>query len=288
MGKRMETAVVAGPITGAKLYQQRARKALPVLVRQAHAGTPIIYSDLATELGMRNARNLNYVLGSIGETLRKLSQEWSEEIPPIQCLVVNKHTRLPGEGFWSFIIDKEDFRKLSSKQKRHLIDMQLHKIYVFPKWRKVLQTFGLKSLTPSYKEALSKASRFRAGGESKHHKKLKHFVAQNPAIVGLPAGVGLGQTEHYLPSGDSLDVLFVHGDNWVGIEVKPRSSPEADIIRGIFQCVKYKAVIEAYQASQELPQNARVVLILGRKFPENLVPLKHMLSVEVIDNVESE
>jgi len=62
----MSTAKISAPISGEKLYQERARAALPLLVRQAQAGAPIFYSDLADELGMPNPRNLNYVLGSIG------------------------------------------------------------------------------------------------------------------------------------------------------------------------------------------------------------------------------
>jgi len=63
----METAKIAGPISGKRLYQERARAALPLLVRQGHAESPIYYSELAVELGMPNPRNLNFVLGSIGQ-----------------------------------------------------------------------------------------------------------------------------------------------------------------------------------------------------------------------------
>lgn len=52
-------------ISGDKLYRERTRKALPLLVRQAQARRKI-YSDLAPKLGMANPRNLNYVLGYIG------------------------------------------------------------------------------------------------------------------------------------------------------------------------------------------------------------------------------
>ena len=48
----METAQTAKPLFGNKLYQQRAREALPILVRQVTANQIISYSDLATELGM--------------------------------------------------------------------------------------------------------------------------------------------------------------------------------------------------------------------------------------------
>ena len=98
-------------ISGDKLYRERARKALPLLVRQAQARRKIYYSDLAPKLGMANLRNLNYALGYIGQALASLSEEpgW-KEIPPIQCLVVNKQTGLPGEGVGWFEWG-DDFRK---------------------------------------------------------------------------------------------------------------------------------------------------------------------------------
>ncbi|RZB38250.1 MAG: hypothetical protein SRB2_00596 [Desulfobacteraceae bacterium Eth-SRB2] len=56
----MDTAKISAPISGNKLYQIRARKVLPILVRQAEAGTTIYYSTLAEEIGIPNPRNLNY------------------------------------------------------------------------------------------------------------------------------------------------------------------------------------------------------------------------------------
>jgi hypothetical protein len=94
----MNTAKISEPISGEKSYQVRARAALPLLVRQAQAGIPVLYSDLAEELRMPNPRNLNYVLGSIGQSLERLSKAWKTKVPPIQCLVINKSTGLPGEG----------------------------------------------------------------------------------------------------------------------------------------------------------------------------------------------
>ena len=41
--------------------------------------------------------------------------------------------------------------------------------------------------------------------------------------------------------------------DWIAVEVKSRISNDADITRGIFQCVKYKVVLEAMQLSLGLP-----------------------------------
>ena len=88
----------ADGIFGDKLYQQRARLALPILVRQAAAGQSLTYGELANELGMANARNLNYVLGCIGVALEELGREWNEKIPLIQCLVKNQGYWIAGQG----------------------------------------------------------------------------------------------------------------------------------------------------------------------------------------------
>ncbi len=281
----METAKIAEPIAGDKLYQERARAALPLLVRQAHAGSPIRYGELAAELGMPNPRNLNYVLGSIGQAIKALSKQWGQEVPPIECMVINKNTGLPGEGVGWFITDKEDFRKLPKAQQRHLIEAELHKVFAFPRWLDVLQTFGLEPVQVNYRDVVTRASTFRAGPEGEEHRRLKEYVARNPHLLGLPGHL-VGETEYPLPSGDSVDVLFGEQDEWVAAEVKSKLSPEADIVRGIFQCVKYRAVIEAYQASRGLPQGARSVLVLESVLPHDLVALKNILGVEVLDRVE--
>ena len=47
----MSTAKIAKAMDGGKLYQKRARQALPLLVRQVEAGKTITYSALAAEMG---------------------------------------------------------------------------------------------------------------------------------------------------------------------------------------------------------------------------------------------
>lgn len=280
-----DTAEIAEPLSGDKLYQQRARGALPLLVRQATASTPIIYEDLAHELEMPNPRNLNYVLGSIGQTLLNLSEHWGIEVPPIQCLVVNKNTRLPGEGIGWFITDLSHYKKLSNKQRRQVVDAELQKIYAFDKWAKVLSTLSLEPVQSDFNKLNKKASQFRGGGEGAEHKKLKEFVANNPALFGLPASIAPGENEHSLPSGDSLDVFFTHRKEQIGIEVKSHISDSADIARGLYQCVKYQAVLEARQAANGQPQNVRTILVLGDKLPLKLLPLKNVLGIEVYEKV---
>jgi hypothetical protein len=284
-------------VAGERLYQKRARAALPLLVRQATQSYPIFYSDLAPELGMANERNLDYVLGYVGKALESLSKDWKETIPPIQCLVINKRPRIPGKGIGWFITKKEDFRKLPRKEQRRLVNLQLEKVFAYRRWPDVLRALGLPPAKTDYSQEAKKArqagatsesrgSTFGGGGESREHKALKHFVAAHPEIIGLPPQVGPGKTEEPLPSGDTLDVFFNYGKDHVAVEVKSRCSAEADIIRGLFQCVKYRAVLEARQAVLGLPQSARSVLVLESRFPEKLLALKNILGIELVQEVK--
>jgi len=281
----MSTAKISKAISGDKLYQKRARAALPLLVRQAQAGVTIFYSDLAEELDMSNPRNLNYVLGSIGQSLERLSKAWKEKVPPIQCLVVNKNTGLPGEGIGWFLLKKKDFKGLPLRRKRKIVEAELQHVFSYPKWANVLEAFSLEQVAFDFSPIVSKASKNFGVGESERHKALKDYVAKNPESIGLKSRIPIGTTEHPLPSGDSLDVSFTDKKMWVAVEVKSAISAEADIVRGLFQCVKYRAVMEAVLLSEARVQSVRALLVLESSFPQSLAPLKNILGIEVIEGV---
>lgn len=74
-------------------------------------------------------------------------RDWNEEIPPIQCLVINKRDRLPGEGIGWFGIDKRKFRKLPKREQRRLIDVETRNILDYSRWPEVLRAFGLAAVS---------------------------------------------------------------------------------------------------------------------------------------------
>jgi len=282
-----QTAKIANAnlLTGSKLYIERARVTLPYLVRQAKAREPIYYSELAIEVDIPNARNLNYVLGAIGNALFDLSnhEKLEKPIPPIQCLVINKATQLPGDGVGWFI-SKTDYSKLTKTQKQELMREKLIDIYHYPYWDWVLEQLALDPIPPTSKMELEIAGTFGSGGESEEHKLFKQYIARNPHIIGL-SNIDKVDTEVVLPSADKMDVVFYKGELIIGVEVKSLISPQPDIIRGLFQCVKYKHLIEAKQIVEDQYPNSRVILALQGKMPVDLLPMKNMLAIEVIDNI---
>lgn len=287
MAKR-QTAKIANSdlLDGEKLYQERARLTLPYLVRQAKAGQTIYYSDLAEEINIPNPRNLNYVLGAIGNALIDLGKRTKTEIPPIQCVVINKRQELPGEGIGWFI-SPTDFGKLNKAQKQKVVSAQLTKIYTYQRWDWVLQQLELAPIPTNLDDELEEAKNGRGGGESEQHKKFKAFISKNPSALGLSADLANGQQEYPLPSADTVDVLFTDKDLKVGVEVKSSISNTADILRGLFQCIKYKHLIEAEQIVNDEFPNSRIILALQGQFPDELTLVKNLLGVEVIDKIKT-
>lgn len=284
-----ETAKIADPniLTGEKLYLQRARKTFPYLVRQAIAGQTIYYSDLAYEVGISNPRNLNFVLGAIGNALNNLGKKTKKNIPPIQCLVINKQTNMPSEGF-NWFLKIPNFNKLSMNQRREIINRSLTEVFSFPDWYWVLDKLGLKPLESNLQNKLKQAGKLKGyGGESLSHKKFKEYVSKHPSKIGLSKKVDNYIIEYNLPSADCIDVLFIEGDTKIGVEVKSKISSSADILRGLFQCVKYKILLESEQAVNNLKPNCRVILALESKLPHELIQVKNILNIEVKERVRS-
>jgi hypothetical protein len=146
------------------------------------------------------------------------------EIPPIQCLVENKQTGLPGEGIgWSKWED--DFRRWPRRKQQARVEAELQEIFSYPKWLEVLKALGL---SVDYASVLSQAVSFSGGGESGRHRRLKEYIRARPEILQVPAAAEVEKDEFLLPSGDSLDVLFRDGGNWIAVEVKSAISGTLD------------------------------------------------------------
>jgi|SRR5580692_2000859 hypothetical protein len=285
-GKNNQGQGAASVLSGNSLYVKRAREVFPILVRQALAGEKLAYSALADEVDMSNPRNLNYVLGAVGKAIKELSSEWHQEIPPLQCLVVNKHTGLPGEGVAWFISDLKDFKQRTPEERNQILGIELIKVFNYQKWEKVLGAFGLKPITSnSVVQTLIAKARVGGGvGECEDHRRLKEYVANNPKVIGL-SGFGKGEIEYCFPSADRIDIVFRQGNRWVGVEVKGPSSPNEDLVRGLFQTVKYAALRKAELKSKSQKGKTSVILVLSRKLPVDLKEVKNLLGVTVVDGV---
>ena len=287
MAQRETAALASSELkSGEKLYLKRARRAFPFLVSLAKAGKTIYYSDLAKILEMPNPRNLNFVLGAIGSALQEMGERKDTKIPAIQSLVVNKQYNLPGEGF-GYFISEQDFKIKSKSQQRQIVHAYLTEVFTYSHWDQVLGELGLEPVPFDFSILREKVKKSRGGGgEGPKHKALKEYIAFNPQVVGLPASLRPGQMEYPLLSGDAIDVLFENKGELIGIEVKSEISDEGDIIRGLFQCVKYKTTLEAQQAVNSKSINSSTILAIGGVFPQSQNFTKYVLGVKVVDQIK--
>ncbi len=282
--KVKSTQFVCDPMfTGDKLYQKRARQVMPLLVRQATVQKSVYYKELAAEMGMPNARNLNFVLGSVGATLDELNAKWGEKIPHIQSLVINKGSGLPGSGFFG---GKDKYTKLTKMQRDAFIRGMWTDIFAYPKWDQVLKSLDLAPAKPKLEKAIEGARQFYGGGESPQHKRFKNAIAANPTLVNLSPKCMLLNTEYRLPSGDAIDVCFAKGIHLYAVEVKSRLSGTDDIARGLFQCVKYQAILDVWRNFEGNHGDVIMILALETRLPAELIPLRNALQVKVIDGIK--
>ena len=268
------------PISGNLTSQKQARTILPILVRQAMARQKITYGKLGEEIGVHH-RALRYPLGYIRKVLCELGKQWKEEIPHIQGLVVNQKTGLPGDGV-IFLYG----RKLNPREKEAIVEKKLGDIFSYPKWLDVLEALGLPPAAPLDPQSDEPPTDHQSGtAESEAHQRLKDYIAWHPEVIKLGTSLAPGETEVVLPSGDKVDVLFRSDRSHIAVEVKSCISNEADLIRGLFQCVKYRAILRACRSLEGGSYEANARLVLEGLLPKALIPVRNTLGVTVIENI---
>ena len=95
--------------------------------------------------------------------------------------------------------------------------------------------------------------------------------------------------EYSFPSLDAVDVLFKNKKRWVAVEVKSRISSEKDYERGLYQCVKYHALLEATKKDDnyKVPEDIQVVLLLEKTLPQRYKQAATELNIKVIENIKA-
>lgn len=260
------------------------RKAIPVLVYWATTGqTNRRYNDLIKALGYNRFSGIGHVLGCIQEVIDALSKETGKTIPTLNTLCKRDgktdNDMLPADGF-DYV--EPNYSSLSDESKKAFVTGLDRRAVDYKNWDRVLSELDLTTytpFTPSEISEISNPSILTGGGEGLEHKKLKNYILNNPDKIGIK-GRAEGYTEFPLPSGDKLDVCFKLTDGSViAVEVKSTISDDADITRGIFQTVKYQAVLEAMQRVAGRMGNVSVILVTGRELADIHNKLISALSV---------
>ncbi|MCB0399485.1 MAG: hypothetical protein KDD26_07655 [Winogradskyella sp.] len=119
--------------------------------------------------------------------------------------------------------------------------------------------------------------KYGKGGESKAHKDLKNFIAENPEFIGLNKKDYKSHIEHKFISGDLVDVLFESRidseDAVVEIELD-------HVLPGIHQAIKYK-VLRCSQLGIPLDSKKVKAVVVAWKFKEIEIELCTKYGIEI-------
>lgn len=260
-----EYAYIIDEVIDTQRTRELVRILLPHMISWAQAGyTDKTYKSLNNILGYSNFRGIGRVLGRIDDVIVRLRHDSGKSgIPILNALIKNANTGLPAGGF-SYVCD--GYNTMPPQAQHDIVDGINKRAIEYRHWDWVLDALGLEPVSPVVTEEelkIGSKTLYGRGGEGAEHKALKEYIKSHPEAIGF-YDVLSAEVEYDLPSGDRLDVFFVLKDQTqIVIEVKPSSSPEGDVMRGIFQCVKYEATLKAMRKLRNRGYDIRTVLVVG-------------------------
>ncbi len=271
--------IIDNPPKGNERSYELAKQMIPVLISWAQEKrSPQYYGTLSKAIGHGTA-HIGYQLGVIGEIFANLSKESGKDIPILNALVINKNSKRPSDGLGAVIDGYDQWDE--SKQKLEAQKAN-DRAYTYKDWPWVLNALGLLPFTGKTEESIRKGNYKRGKSEGPYHKALKEYILEHPEKFSI-TGIRQKEDEHVLLSGDRLDVYFQLKDGkQIAIEVKSRISDDADILRGIYQCVKYKAVLSAECLAHGQNANVDAFLVSENNLSDETRKTANMLSVKYV------
>lgn len=263
--------------------------ALSMVLRAVGSGEPFVrYKDIKAELEQRLGIKSIFTV-QIGAVAGAMMDDILSADPkaPLINVLICRGDRIPGRGAGGYLARRygepalSDWALVPLKRKREIVEQERQKVLAYPNWRALAEKLygDLPELNPLVPEqVLDYEPRHGGLPESDEHKRLKEWVLRNPERLGITPRPDYANPEEGLLSGDEVDVMFRCGGTFYVVEVKSRRSNDADFRRGIYQCIKYRAV----KLAEQFPSQPRVVamLVTESQMPKDLVDRAKLLQVE--------
>lgn len=247
------------------------------LIAVALDGDTVTYGDIKHMLETEEdfstvfATRIGFVAGALMEHLQKVDPQ----APLINVLVVNQVDRQPSKGAGSFMAARFGIPKLAENRAKErypnlweeTYQRAAAEVYAYgpEDWAILFEKAFANKLTlddiegerDERKEGTENDGldynhrRYGKGGEGPEHKALREWVTANPGAIRKSFASARTETEVDLLSGDRVDAVYYCEDRTVVLEVKSRISNEIDLRRGVYQCIKYRAVRAAMDVRDE-------------------------------------
>lgn len=259
------------------------------LIGAARQRTTMTYGQAAIRLeqecgfGSVFPRDMGQAVGAMQRViLRRVTTA-----PLLHVLLVRTDTGEPGDGAAEFLADRfphrprlreDDVRVNHPELWTEVVGLAAEEVYAYPRWEQLYRRLhGTYTPDPFFLTPAEADGTPRGGvGEGPNHKALRLWIKRNPDRVDRRFRGARAETEEELLSGDRVDVVYYTDSEVLAIEVKSRDSNWADLRRGIYQCVKYQAVLSA---QEEEGRSVRSLLVTEFPLPLNLVDAASRLGV---------
>lgn len=244
--------------------------ALAMLLRALDNGEPFVtYGAIKAELEhqLKIPSIFTVQIGAVAGVLMDAILQVDPKAPLINVLICHSDG-IPGRGAASYLATRyrdsaiRNWAEVPRRRKLELVERERRKILEYPGWRSIAKKLYGALPDPAVAPQEGNEHDFHGRGgqaESAEHSRLKHWVHAHPEVVGIIGEPDLAEMEAKLLSGDEVDVMFRCGGTFYAVEVKSSRSNDADFLRGIYQCVKYRAVKQA----EHTPFEVRVVAVLA-------------------------
>jgi hypothetical protein len=294
-----------------------AREALvaaSVLLPRAYANHPISYKDLCDAIENRTRIRwipvrVGNLLGTLGRLLVEWSQTKSSACPELQSFAVNGTSEVPGAGFYAFVEERfglsaESIEEAPLSVRQYWTLVVQREAHTFSEWDRVIgfikkragtsQSAWEVMLAQSKKKSRkvrsannTVRSSFGGGPESAEHQNLKRLVRQYPELFGISKKLHadpIDSGEFWLPSCDEIDVLFHDKSRYDVVEVKPSGVSEFEHRKGLYQCVKYRSILDAMAQLSGERWEIRAKLVCGGPVSASILHDAERLKIKVYPN----
>ena len=272
------------------LTSERATQPLTAwLIHAAKAQRAMTYTDAKRRLENECGFGVIFTVavGKVAGAAMNRLLECDSNVPLLNVLLVRSDTGLPGSGAVGYLAKRYPNKRWLRKPNAHkddrwrpLIEEEAARVYAYPHWDELYRKAYRSRLPAPDDDPKGKekdGTGHGRGGEGPNHRALRLRVLRNPSLVRRGLRRQATNTEVELLSGDRVDVVSITDDRTVAIEIKSRDSNWADLRRGVYQCVKYRAVMKA----QDIRRNANVEswLVTETPLPDELKKLARRLGV---------
>lgn len=258
-----------------------------LLVRAAHERSALTYGSAAAALQVAGpfSKIFSTEMGLVaGDLMDRIHQRYPLA-PLLNVLLVRQDTRYPGNGAgpylsrWfkkNYLSEKDTCLERPEKWSK-FCDRAITQVYAFEGWSRIIDDIFGPGTFPA--QPLPQEQDGRGGGEGIPHRILRLWAKDNPRELNPRYAKYEAFTEVLLLSGDRVDVVLHGPEETVCVEVKSYTSNVADLERGLYQCIKYRAVTAAMDARKSAP--VRTMLVTQLALPGHLNDLAKLHDIRV-------